>query len=60
MSIDALQTELSELERKLADPEFVLDYKRVAEASKRYAEIQRTIEAIKSGVSTAEFSEVLV
>lgn len=41
----ALENELKELETKLSDPEFLLDYKRVAEASKRYADIQRMLEA---------------
>ena len=45
MSHEELQQELKDLENKLSDPGFVLDYKRVAEASKRYAEIQRIIEA---------------
>lgn len=45
MANSALENELKDLEQKLSDPEFLLDYKRVAEASKRYADIQRMIEA---------------
>lgn len=40
-----LEQELKELDNKLADPEFVLDYRRVAEASKRYAEISKILQA---------------
>src|SRR3989344_2941467 len=40
---EELQQELTELQNKLADPQFVLDYKRVAEASKRMAEIERIL-----------------
>ncbi|MBI4160406.1 MAG: PCRF domain-containing protein [Candidatus Yanofskybacteria bacterium] len=50
-SAEELKKELSDIETRLADPEFVLDYKRVAEASKRYAEIQRQLEGGKAGVS---------
>ena len=39
-----LQNELENLEQQLSDPEFVKDYKRVAEASKRMAEIQRALD----------------
>jgi len=39
-----LRDELKELESKLSDPEFVSDYKKVAEASKRMAEISRILE----------------
>ncbi|MBI2669570.1 MAG: PCRF domain-containing protein [Candidatus Yanofskybacteria bacterium] len=38
-----LKKELDEIQKQLVDPEFVLDYKRVAEASKRYAEIERLL-----------------
>ncbi len=47
-----LKKELSEIQKQLADPEFVLDYKRVAEASKRYAEIERLL----SGETSTENS----
>src|SRR3989344_8127849 len=40
---EELEKELGELQNKLADPQFVLDYKRVAEASKRMAEIERIL-----------------
>jgi len=40
-SKEELQNELEQIQKQLSDPEFVLDYKRVAEASKRYAEIER-------------------
>ncbi|MDP3954301.1 MAG: hypothetical protein Q8Q06_02700 [bacterium] len=42
-SIEDLKKELAEIEIKLADPGFVSDYRKVAEASKRYAEIQRIL-----------------
>jgi peptide chain release factor 1 len=42
-SQEKLRKELSDIEKQLADPEFVLDYKRVAQASKRYAEIERIL-----------------
>jgi peptide chain release factor 1 len=44
-SQEELKKELYEIEKQLADPEFVLDYKRVAQASKRYAEIERMLTA---------------
>ncbi len=59
-SVEDLQKELQELENKLSDPQFVLDYKRVAEASKRYAEINRLLEAGDSADATQEYSEVIV
>lgn len=40
---EEIEQEFAALETKLSDPEFVLDYKRVAEASKRMAEIQREL-----------------
>lgn len=39
-----LQQELKEIEKQLGDPEVVSDYKKVAELSKRYAEIKRKAE----------------
>lgn len=44
VQIESLKQELKELEQKLTDPEFVSDYKKVAESSKRMAEIQRILE----------------
>ncbi|MEX2052913.1 MAG: PCRF domain-containing protein [Candidatus Paceibacterota bacterium] len=44
-SKEELQKELEEIKKQLSDPEFVLDYKKVAEASKRYAEIERMLES---------------
>ena len=41
---DDLRKELANLEQQLQDPEFVLDYKKVADVSKRMAEIQRSLE----------------
>jgi peptide chain release factor 1 len=38
-----LQKELEQIQKQLSDPEFVLDYKKVAESSKRYAEIERLL-----------------
>jgi peptide chain release factor 1 len=52
-SQEELKKELLEIEKQLADPEFVLDYKKVAEASKRYAEIERMLTASTSNFSTS-------
>ena len=43
-SLDKLQKELQEIEQKLIDPGIVSDYKKAAELSKRYSEIQKLIE----------------
>ncbi len=51
--------ELKELEQKLSDPEFLKDYKRVAEASKRYAEIQRIQEGGGTTNDTAYKSVII-
>ncbi len=53
-----LAAELKELEAKLSDPEFVKDYKRIAEASKRMAEINRSLEG--KSANAAGHSEVIV
>ncbi|MFH1769240.1 MAG: PCRF domain-containing protein [Parcubacteria group bacterium] len=59
MSLDELKKELEKIEGQLNDPEFVSDYKLVAEASKRYAEIQRTIES--GGESSGnKYNEVII
>ncbi len=42
-SKEDLQKELEEIQKQLSDPEFVLDYKKVAEVSKRYAEIEKML-----------------
>jgi|SRR3989344_1938053 len=42
--MSALEAELKEIEAKLSDQEFIKDYRRVAEASKRMAEIQRLLD----------------
>ena len=44
LSPEESQKELREIEQKLGNPEIVSDYKKVAELSKRYAEIQRSID----------------
>ena len=44
MQQSQLEEELKNLEKKLSDPEFVKDYKRVGEAAKRMADIQRLLE----------------
>ncbi len=60
-SLEHLQAELVELENKLADPEFVLDYKRVAEASKRYAEIKKILESgTDDGAGAQKYDDVIV
>jgi peptide chain release factor 1 len=45
MSLKDLQIELKELEQQLADPAIASNYKKVAEISKRYADVQRIIES---------------
>src|SRR3989344_3493298 len=55
---EELQQELTELQNKLADPQFVLDYKRVAEAAKRMAEIERTL--AQSNSPTGSTQEELI
>jgi len=39
----SLEEELKRIQDNLSDPEFLKDYKKVAEASKRYAEIERML-----------------
>lgn len=56
--MDALQEELKKLEQQLSDPEFVSDYKKVAEASKRMADIQRILES--GNTVDAGYPEVIV
>jgi len=53
-STEELKKELETLQKQLGDPEFVLDYKRVAEASKRFAEIQRILETKETGNGRSE------
>ncbi len=43
---EELKKELETIQKQLSDPEFVLDYKRMAEVSKRYAEIERMLLAL--------------
>jgi len=50
-SAEELKKELETIQKQLGDAEFVLDYKRVAEASKRYAEIQRILESDSNATS---------
>ncbi len=45
-SSEELKKELETIQKQLSDPEFVLDYKRVADASKRYAEIEKMLLAL--------------
>ena len=61
MSREDLKKEGADIEKRLNDPEFVLDYKKVAEASKRMAEIERTLENFENSTATSEvFGEVIV
>jgi peptide chain release factor 1 len=57
---EELKKELEEIQKQLADAEFVLDYKRVVEASKRYAEIERLLSGGPSTSSGQVRSEVIV
>ena len=60
MSTEELKNELETIQKQLADPEFVLDYKRVAEASKRYAEIERLLAGGSSAGQQAGRQEVII
>src|SRR3989344_8831958 len=53
-SAEELEKELKNLETQLSDPQIVLDYKKVAELSKRYAEIKRSLERGNDGESFEE------
>ena len=53
-SAEELEKELKNLETQLSDPQIVLDYKKVAELSKRYAEIKRSLEKGNDGESFEE------
>ncbi|MEK7151401.1 MAG: PCRF domain-containing protein [Patescibacteria group bacterium] len=60
MSTEKLKNELEQIQKQLSDPEFVLDYKRVAEASKRYAEIERQLAGDPSTSSGQGRQEAIV
>src|SRR3989338_2272360 len=60
MDRDSLSQELKELEAKLSDTEFIKDYKRIAGASKRMAEIERTLNADHPTSSGSTITEVIV
>ena len=51
---EELEKELKDIETKLSEPQIVLDYKKVAELSKRYAEIKRGLEKGSDGESFEE------
>jgi len=51
---EELEKELKDIETKLSEPQIVLDYKKVAELSKRYAEIKRSLEKGSDGESFEE------
>ncbi len=60
---EELKKESEAIQKQLSDPEFVLDYKRVAEASKRYAEIEKILSGPSEGSGQsgqAEQNEVIV
>lgn len=59
VSEDELKKELETIQKQLSDPEFVLDYKRVGEASKRMAEIERQLEN-PSGNASSGRTEIIV
>ncbi len=59
-SVEELKKELEQIQNKLSDPEFVLDYKRVAEASKRYADIERLLAGGTSHDNKGGNNEVIV
>ncbi|MGD0976936.1 MAG: PCRF domain-containing protein [Minisyncoccia bacterium] len=60
-SKEELKQELDAIQKQLSDPGFVLDYKKVAEVSKRYAEIERLLAAPDGAPSGAAiYSEAIV
>lgn len=59
-SQEELKKELEEIRKQLADSEFVLNYKRVAEVSKRYAEIERLLASGKATAKGGDRSEIIV
>jgi len=58
-STEELKKELEQLQNQLTDPDFVLDYKKVAATSKRMAEIQRLMEVTDQDADN-DRSEVIV
>src|SRR3989344_6556426 len=58
-SLEELQQELKNLEEQLANPEIFSDYKKVAELSKKQAELSRQIENRRSG-GGSNWSEAIV
>ena len=59
-SQEDLKKEQEEIQKQLASPEFVLDYKRAAEASKRYAEIERLLAGGETAVKSGGHQEIIV
>ena len=62
-SAEELKKELDSIQKQLGNPEFVLDYKRVADASRRYAEIERLLNSEDTNVTDEQKSnqnEVIV
>jgi peptide chain release factor 1 len=57
---EELKRELDIIRKQLADPEFILDYKRVAEVSKRQAEIERMLSARVAGANGNSRNEVII
>jgi peptide chain release factor 1 len=57
---EELEKELETMQKKLADPEFVLDYKRVAEASKRKTEIEKILAGGETVANGKGHNEVIV
>ncbi len=57
---EELKKELQEIQEKLADPGFVLDYKRAAEASKRMAEIERFLTGEAAGAGHPNHGNAIV
>ncbi len=55
-SNEELKKELETIQKQLSDPEFVLDYKRVADTSKRYAEIERMLLALRASTELSRTS----
>ena len=57
---EELKKELETIEKRLSDPEFVLDYKRVTEASKRRTEIEKMLSGKNTNGGKTDRNEVIV
>ncbi len=59
-SEEDLKKELERIQKQLSDPGFVLDYKKAAEASRRYAEVERLLANSPANSARGSRNEVIV